>query len=169
MVDSRRLQNHIPLSVVHLRNRSTLAVPDLSQTGTSAETRRLHEQWRSRGYVGQRSARRYHRQYRHEVLGRVARGDNRENSDVDFLGDVEPGRTLLDVITVDEESSAASRAKRGGPDGRNRGGVIAHAMGRRTLLPCSWKAQVSRSCRDPLKAALSPRAICESRSKGRAG
>jgi predicted nucleotidyltransferase len=31
------------------------------------------------------------------VFGSVARGDDRADSDVDFLVDVEPGRTLLDV------------------------------------------------------------------------
>ena len=32
------------------------------------------------------------------VFGSVARGDNRENSDVDFLVEFETGRTLLDLI-----------------------------------------------------------------------
>ena len=32
------------------------------------------------------------------VFGSVARGDDRPDSDVDLLVDVEPGRTLLDVI-----------------------------------------------------------------------
>ncbi len=32
------------------------------------------------------------------VFGSVARGDNRENSDVDFLVEFEAGRTLLDLI-----------------------------------------------------------------------
>ena len=40
--DSRRLQNHISLSVRSLDNRPASAVPDLSRTGTRAETRRLH-------------------------------------------------------------------------------------------------------------------------------
>jgi predicted nucleotidyltransferase len=31
------------------------------------------------------------------VFGSVARGDARENSDVDFLVDFEPGRTVLDL------------------------------------------------------------------------
>jgi len=31
------------------------------------------------------------------VFGSVARGDNDENSDVDFLVDMEPGRTLFDM------------------------------------------------------------------------
>ena len=33
------------------------------------------------------------------VFGSVARGDARPDSDVDFLVDMEPGRTLLDVVT----------------------------------------------------------------------
>ena len=32
------------------------------------------------------------------VFGSVARGDNREDSDVDFLVEFETGRTLLDLI-----------------------------------------------------------------------
>ncbi len=32
------------------------------------------------------------------VFGSVARGENRENSDVDFLVEFEKGRTLLDLI-----------------------------------------------------------------------
>jgi len=32
------------------------------------------------------------------VFGSVARGDNGENSDVDFLVEFEAGRTLLDLI-----------------------------------------------------------------------
>jgi predicted nucleotidyltransferase len=32
------------------------------------------------------------------VFGSVARGDNRQNSDVDFLVEFEAGRTLLDLI-----------------------------------------------------------------------
>jgi len=57
------------------------------------------------------------RQYRREILdvaarrgvrnvrvfGSVARGDDHENSDVDFLVDVEPGRTLLDVIAFEQD------------------------------------------------------------------
>jgi predicted nucleotidyltransferase len=34
------------------------------------------------------------------VFGSIARGDDHENSDVDLLVDVEPGRTLLDVIAL---------------------------------------------------------------------
>ena len=57
------------------------------------------------------------RQYRDEILaaaarhgarnvrvfGSVARGDDHENSDVDLLVDVEPGRTLLDVIAFEQD------------------------------------------------------------------
>jgi len=34
------------------------------------------------------------------VFGSVARGDNREDSDVDFLVEFETGRTLLDLIAL---------------------------------------------------------------------
>ena len=40
------------------------------------------------------------------VLGSVARGDDRADSDVDFLVDVEPGRTLLDVIALEQDLQA---------------------------------------------------------------
>jgi predicted nucleotidyltransferase len=57
------------------------------------------------------------RQYRREILdaaarhgvrdvrvfGSMARGDDHENSDIDFLVDVEPGRTLLDVIAFEQD------------------------------------------------------------------
>ena len=58
------------------------------------------------------------RRYRHEIMaaaarhgarnvrvfGSVARGDDHENSDVDLLVDVEPGRTLLDVIAFEQDT-----------------------------------------------------------------
>ena len=37
------------------------------------------------------------------VFGSIARGDDRADSDVDFLVDVEPGRTLLDVIGFEQD------------------------------------------------------------------
>jgi predicted nucleotidyltransferase len=37
------------------------------------------------------------------VFGSVARGDDLENSDVDFLVDVEAGRTLRDVIAFEQD------------------------------------------------------------------
>ena len=37
------------------------------------------------------------------VFGSVARGASRADSDVDFLVDVEPGRTLLDVIALEQD------------------------------------------------------------------
>jgi predicted nucleotidyltransferase len=37
------------------------------------------------------------------VFGSVARGDNRPDSDLDLLVDVEPGRTLLDVIALEQD------------------------------------------------------------------
>jgi len=40
------------------------------------------------------------------VFGSVARGDDRADSDVDFLVDVEPGPTLLDVIALEQDLQA---------------------------------------------------------------
>src|SRR6266545_8303803 len=37
------------------------------------------------------------------VFGSVARGEDRPDSDVDLLVDVEPGRTLLDVIALEQD------------------------------------------------------------------
>jgi predicted nucleotidyltransferase len=37
------------------------------------------------------------------VFGSIARGDDRPGSDVDFLVDVERGRTLLDVIALEQD------------------------------------------------------------------
>ena len=37
------------------------------------------------------------------VFGSTARGDDRPNSDVDLLVDVEAGRTLLDVIALEQD------------------------------------------------------------------
>jgi predicted nucleotidyltransferase len=37
------------------------------------------------------------------VFGSVARGDDRADSDVDLLVDVEAGRTLLDVIGLEQD------------------------------------------------------------------
>jgi predicted nucleotidyltransferase len=37
------------------------------------------------------------------VFGSVARGDARPDSDLDLLVDVEPGRTLLDVIGLEQD------------------------------------------------------------------
>jgi predicted nucleotidyltransferase len=37
------------------------------------------------------------------VFGSIARGDDREESDVDILVDIEPGRTLLDVIALEQD------------------------------------------------------------------
>lgn len=37
------------------------------------------------------------------VFGSIARGDDRPDSDIDFLVDVEPGRTLLDVIALEQD------------------------------------------------------------------
>jgi uncharacterized protein len=41
-----------------------------------------------------------HGAYHVQVFGSVARGDNRENSDVDFLVEFEAGRSLLDLIAL---------------------------------------------------------------------
>lgn len=40
------------------------------------------------------------------VFGSIARGDARADSDIDFLVDVEPGRTLLDVIALEHDLQA---------------------------------------------------------------
>ena len=37
------------------------------------------------------------------VFGSVARGEDRPDSDLDLLVDVEPGRTLLDVIGLEQD------------------------------------------------------------------
>ena len=42
------------------------------------------------------------------VFGSVARGDDRPDSDIDLLVDVEPGRTLLDVIAIEQDSKSCS-------------------------------------------------------------
>ncbi len=41
------------------------------------------------------------------VFGSTARGDARSDSDVDLLVDLEPGRTLLDLVALRRELSAA--------------------------------------------------------------
>ena len=40
------------------------------------------------------------------VFGSIARGEARPDSDVDFLVDVEPGRTLRDVIALEQDLEA---------------------------------------------------------------
>jgi uncharacterized protein len=40
------------------------------------------------------------------VFGSVARGDDRSDSDIDFLVDVDAGRTLLDVIALEQDLQA---------------------------------------------------------------
>ena len=40
------------------------------------------------------------------VFGSMARGEAGPDSDVDFLVDVEPGRTLLDVIALEQDLEA---------------------------------------------------------------
>jgi predicted nucleotidyltransferase len=37
------------------------------------------------------------------VFGSIVRGDDQHGSDVDFLVDVEPGRTLLDIIGLEQD------------------------------------------------------------------
>jgi uncharacterized protein len=37
------------------------------------------------------------------VFGSIARGDDHPDSDIDFLVDVLPGRTLLDVIALEQD------------------------------------------------------------------
>jgi predicted nucleotidyltransferase len=40
------------------------------------------------------------------VFGSIARGEDRPDSDVDLLVDVEPGRSLLDVIALEQDLEA---------------------------------------------------------------
>jgi hypothetical protein len=40
------------------------------------------------------------------VFGSIARGDDQPESDIDFLVDVEPGRSLLDVIALEQDLEA---------------------------------------------------------------
>jgi predicted nucleotidyltransferase len=40
------------------------------------------------------------------VCGSIARGDNRATSDVDLLVDMEPARTLLDLIALEQDLEA---------------------------------------------------------------
>jgi uncharacterized protein len=37
------------------------------------------------------------------VFGSIARGDRHEESDVDLLVDIDPGRSLLDVIALEQD------------------------------------------------------------------
>jgi len=37
------------------------------------------------------------------VFGSIARGDSRVDSDIDLLVDVEPNRTLLDIIALEQD------------------------------------------------------------------
>ena len=37
------------------------------------------------------------------VFGSIARGDDHQESDVDFLVDIEPGRSLIDVIALEQD------------------------------------------------------------------
>jgi predicted nucleotidyltransferase len=63
--------------------------------------------------MGLESLRRYRREIldvatRHaarnvRVFGSIARGDDQEESDVDLLVEIEPGRTLLDVIALEQD------------------------------------------------------------------
>jgi predicted nucleotidyltransferase len=45
------------------------------------------------------------------VFGSVARGDDRSDSDIDFLVDVDAGRTLLDVIALEQDLQALLRRR----------------------------------------------------------
>ena len=40
------------------------------------------------------------------VFGSIARGDSHADSDIDFLVDVEPGRSLLDLIALEHDLQA---------------------------------------------------------------
>jgi uncharacterized protein len=37
------------------------------------------------------------------VFGSIARGDDHQASDVDFLVDIVPGRSLLDVVALEQD------------------------------------------------------------------
>jgi hypothetical protein len=39
------------------------------------------------------------------VFGSIVRGDDHPDSDIDFLVEMEPGRTLLDVIALEQDLS----------------------------------------------------------------
>ena len=45
------------------------------------------------------------------LFGSVARGENHENSDVDFLVDMESGRSLLDLIGLGQDLEALLHRK----------------------------------------------------------
>ena len=45
------------------------------------------------------------------LFGSVARGENHESSDVDFLVDMEAGRSLLDLIGLDQDLEALLHRK----------------------------------------------------------
>ena len=61
------------------------------------------------------------------VFGSVARGDDDEGSDVDVVIDVEPGRTLLDVIAFEQDLQQLLGRKVEVPDGRRSESVPATA------------------------------------------
>jgi predicted nucleotidyltransferase len=46
---------------------------------------------------------RRHGARRVQVFGSLVRGETRKDSDVDFLIELEPGRTLLDVIAIKQD------------------------------------------------------------------
>jgi predicted nucleotidyltransferase len=43
------------------------------------------------------------------VFGSIVRGDAQPNSDIDFLVEIESGRTLLDVIALEQDPRRAPR------------------------------------------------------------
>lgn len=49
---------------------------------------------------------RSHGARRVRVFGSVARGDDRDDSDVDVLIDLEPGRDLLDIVAIKQDLEA---------------------------------------------------------------
>ncbi len=38
-----------------------------------------------------------------QIFGSLARGESRKDSDVDFLVELEPGRTLLDIVAIKQD------------------------------------------------------------------
>lgn len=85
---------------------STVAANDASAVGTSVRSQlgpRATALRRRRRRLLEAARRRGARNLR--VFGSVARGDERPGSDVDFLVELEPGRTLLDLAAFRREAS----------------------------------------------------------------
>jgi predicted nucleotidyltransferase len=94
-------------SIVHSAASTNGTLADLAAEWPGRDRRGYHAD------MGLESLRRHRREIleiaaRHgarnvRVFGSVARGDDREDSDVDLLVEIEPGRTLLDVIAFEQD------------------------------------------------------------------